>query len=1147
MSKLGVSTLFLLTFGLILPAQTTSTEVVGVVKDASGLAVPGAAVTLTRNETGETRRAVTNTEGLYSFPLIEPGNYRVAVQMTGFKATSITDINVQLQQRARVDVTLQVGEVSQSVEVVAEVRLLNTEDAAVGQSIETKRIIDVPVAYRNIGHLAVMVPGVTFGTRMGRTTGSTGRTSPSGTAVSLVAHGQTDQTQSLTLDGVDVKEPRYNTMTLTPSIDAIAEFRVQTAAYSAEYGLGGGAHVQVAMKSGTNAFHGSLYEFHRNSALDAEDYFLNFELAAGETRRNKNALRRHQFGTFLGGPVLLPGYNGRNRTFWSFNYEGRRELSESVATGWFPSNTMRAGNFSELLNPVDSSGRLIRQPILIYDPQTGSPFPGNVIPAMRINAGAKNLLPYLPAQQFQQRDPLDFTNRSALRLPVGQNAWFVRGDHNFTDKDRAFVRLAWDKQTWDTPTINPNFGLNFYNKPFSLASQWIHLFSPTVLNELRFGLLDTQFAALERRAGTGFDQNGLGIGIFKVDSPAGPRDLTPLESRIPLIEGLGTSFGDAYGGGIDDIRVYNFANHITVHKGAHGLKAGFEYRRTGMNRFAANYPGGRIGFSALESGHAFASLLLGYANYAETPEGLPLTQPRSNMFSLYVLDDWKITPTLTANIGLRYDHFGAPYDAGGFWRSFDFDRTFQTSTGQKIPTLYPDALGEPAAVPLWSFNERLLMPRIGLAWRPVNKWVLRAGSGWYASTPHFNNFTILNLMPPYSGSRQFNSVTDAAQQVPVTAAGQTITLTTRRFRPGSTPLELGPGLFGGSAGVNPENLWYVEKNRRNHNHWTWTFDVQRELPLGTALTIGYVGSKSSHLSGIIQNWNTAPPSSNTNFQANRPVQVFHDPLRPQVEVRQVGHLQAIVNGLNSFYHGLTISLDKRYSRGLAYGFYYVFSKATGESSGSQDGVPVQNPRDYHEGRGPLAFDRRHVAIGNFVYELPWLRNSKSVAGYIAGGWQINGIIAFRSGFPFTVTQADDLNTGGFTSVRPDRIADGRLDSPSRKLWFDPSAFRRVTCNIPGRQDRCHYGNSGIGILNGPWQRNTDLSVFKNFPVPVMEGATLQLRLEAFNALNSPYFGIPASVGFSSPNSIVPDAPRMGEIRSLEGPMRTIQLGIKLLW
>ncbi len=1139
--------LFVSILPLILMGQTTSTEVVGAVYDSSGASVAGADVTLTRVETGETRRAKTNAEGLYSFPLIEPGQYNVNVELSGFKPTSVRGVNVQLQQRARVDVVLEVGESSQRVEVTAEARLLNTEDAAVGQSIESKRVVEVPVAYRNVGHLAVMVPGVTFGTRMGRTTGSTGRTSPSGTAVSLVAHGQTDQTQSLTLDGIDVKEPRYNTMTLTPSLDAIAEFRVQTAAYSAEYGLGGGAQVQIAMKSGTNAFHGTVYEFHRNSALDAEDYFLNFELAPGEARKNKNALRRHQFGTFLGGPVLLPGYNGRNKTFWSFNYEGRREMSESVATGWFPSAAMRGGDFSQLLNPVDSSGKLVRQPIVIYDPQTGTPFPGNVIPPNRISTGAKNLLQYFPAQQFQQRDPLDFTNRDALRVPVEQNAWFVRADHNFSDKDRAFVRLAWDKQIWDAPTINPNFGINFNNKPFSFASQWIHIFSPFVLNEARFGFLDTQFSALERRAGTGFDQNGLGLGIFKVDSPSGKRDLTPLEARIPLIEGLGTQFGDAYGGGIDDIRVYNFSDHVTIQKGTHGIKTGFEYRRTGMNRFAANYPGGRIGFSALESGHAFASLLLGYPNFAETPEGLPLTQPRSNMFSLYVLDDWKISRTLTANIGIRYDHFGAPYDAGGFWRSFDFDRTYTASTGQVLPTLYPTVTGEAAATPLWSYNEKLIMPRVGLAWRPASGWVLRTGAGWYASTPHFNNFTILNLMPPYSGSQQFNQVTDASQPVAVTAAGQTFNLPTRRFRTGTTPLELGPNLFAGTAGVTPENLWYVEKNRKNHNHWTWSFDLQRELPLGTALTVGYVGSRSTDLSGIIQNWNTAPPSSNTNFQQNRPVQYFYDPLRPQIEVRQVGHLQAIVNGLNSFYHGMTVSLDKRYSHGLAYGFYYVLSKATGESSGSQDGVPVQNPRNYREGRGPLGFDRRHMLVGNFVYELPWLKTTKGFTGAVLGGWQINGMIAFRSGFPFTITQGDDLNTGGFTSVRPDRIADGRIDNPTRKLWYDPTAFQRVTCNIPSRQDLCHYGSAGVGILNGPWQRNMDLSLFKNFAIPPTESLKLQLRLEAFNALNTPYFGIPASVGFASVNSITPDAPRMGEIRSLEGPMRTVQLGIKLLW
>ena len=633
-----------------------------------------------------------------------------------------------------------------------------------------------------------------------------------------------------------------------------------------------------------------------------------------------------------------------------------------------------------------------------------------------------------------------------------------------------------------------------------------------------------------------------------VNSPTGPRALKIRETGIPLIEGLPTPFGDAYGGGVDDIRVYNVSDSLSLVRGNHSFKAGFEFRRSQMNRLAANYPHGRVGFSALESGNAFASLLLGYPNYAATPEGYPLTQPRSNALGIYLVDDWKITPTLTANVGIRYDRFGVPYDAGGFWRTIDFQRTFTTSTGAQIPTMYPAVLGSDAAVPLWNRDDRYFMPRVGLAWRPAQKWVVRTGSGWYAATPHFNNFTILSLVPPFSGSNQYSEVTDPYQTYPVVAGGTTTNLTTRGARAGTHVLELGPGLFSGTAAVAPEDLWYVQKDRKLASHWTWSFDIQRELPLGMALTLGYVGSKSSNLSGIVQNWNAAPPSSDTNYQIHRPYQFFNDPLRPSVPVRQFNALQAILSGANAFYHGATISIDKRFSSGLGFGVFYVYSKATGESGGSQDGLPIQNPHNFKEGRGPLPFDRRQNFVANFVYELPWLKTSKGLTGAVLGGWQVNGVVAYRSGFPFSVGQSDDLNTGGFTGVRPDRLADGRLDNGNRQLWFDPQAFRRVTCNIPSRPDLCHYGSSGVDILNGPSQKNTDLSMFKNFRIPGgPEEMRLQVRAEAVNALNTPYFGIPNSIGFLNSNSIVPDAARMGEIRTLETPMRTVQFGLKLTW
>jgi hypothetical protein len=469
-------------------AQTTATEIRGLVRDASGGAIVGAQVSLTRVATRTTARSTTNEAGLYVFPLIEPGEYRLEVEMAGFKPHTVSGVIIQFQQRARVDVQLEVGALAERIEVVGGLRLLETEEAAVGGNIESHRIVELPLPVRNIGQLAVLVPGVIFGGRMGATTGE-GGASPGGTSVALVARGQHEITQKITLDGVQAQESRSNTMSLMPSLDAIEEFKVQTAAYSAEFGLGGGAQVQVAMKSGTNEFHGSLYNFARNDAMDAEDYFLNLGLAPGEARRPKSRFRQQHFGAFLSGPVYLPGYDGRNRTFWSFNYEGRRRLTESTQTQWYPSEAMRGGDFSELMNPVDpNTGRAVRAPTLIYDFLTGDPFPDNIIPANRINAGARNLLQYIPARDFSQIDPLDFTNRKPVPTTITQNAWFVRADHNFSDKDRVFVRLAWDKQEQDSPEFNPNFGFTHLNDPWNLAAQWIHTVNPTILNEFRFGV-----------------------------------------------------------------------------------------------------------------------------------------------------------------------------------------------------------------------------------------------------------------------------------------------------------------------------------------------------------------------------------------------------------------------------------------------------------------------------------------------------------------------------------------------------------------------------------------------------------------------------------------------------------------------------------
>src|SRR5882724_11422689 len=391
-------------------AQTTATEILGVVTDSSGSVVAGAKITITRVATGQRLDRITNQSGEYTFPLIEIGEYTLRAEMQGFRSQAVTGLKVETQQKARVDVVLEVGAVTETVEVAAAGAVLETENSAVGQVIENKRVADLPLNGRNLIHLAAMVPGVQYGSRSGGADGQGGFPIPGG-GMSGISNGQREVHQSITLDGVESITPLYNITSFTPSIDAIEEFKVQTGSYSAEFGQSSGARVEVSLKSGTNQIHGTLYEFLRNDALDAENYFLNFQQPANTARLKKDRLRRNQFGTFLGGPLV------KNRTFWSFNFEERREKQEGVATAFWPNQDFRQGNFSALLTPAinPATGRLFRSPIAIYDPVTGTPIPSNIVPRTRLHPGAQNVIgKYLPAPDFQQTDILDFTARRTV-------------------------------------------------------------------------------------------------------------------------------------------------------------------------------------------------------------------------------------------------------------------------------------------------------------------------------------------------------------------------------------------------------------------------------------------------------------------------------------------------------------------------------------------------------------------------------------------------------------------------------------------------------------------------------------------------------------------------------------------------------------
>jgi hypothetical protein len=1134
-----------------------SQSIQGLVEDSTGAVVVGAKVTMTNMGTGVAQTANTNTAGLYNFVLVQVGNYEVKVEIQGFKTETVRNIRVETGAQVRQDFKLEVGAVTESVQVSANTVQLNTENATVGGVIENKRIVDLPINGRNMVGLAVLVPGVQFGERTGRGDGMGGFPIP-GSAFSVSANGQRETHQVVSLDGVDAKDPRINITNFVPSIEAIEEFKIQTNAFTAEFGFGGGANVQITMKSGTNALHGTFFEFVRNNIFDAEQYFLNFERPASLERLKQNTLRRNQFGFVLSGPVTIPKlYSGKNRTFWAFNTETRLDRVQVVQSANFAIDAFRRGDFSEIQRPtpIGVTGQF-RNPTIIFDPYTGVPFPNNVLPQARIHPGARNIInTYVPQPQFRLPDPLDNNATAAVPQPIDAKTYFTRIDHHFSDKDRVFGRLAWDRSGRTANNINPQFPVFVSSRVTNLATQWIHTFSPTMINELRFGFnVSNDLTSNPRTDNTSFDMDALGIGPFRVFSD-GNRKLTTREHGLPRLSGLPFAIGEnTNGNGYDEMDTLQMGNHISLFRGKHNIKVGGEIYYITMERGAANVEEGALGFSGNESGYALASFLLGLPNSSTSPEGLPLTFPRNTRLGGYFHDDWKVTPRITVSGGLRWDYIGAPYDSQGLWRTLDFPGDgagiagrgagFQIAGGTRIPGIAPAALGDAGAIPLFP-KQNFFMPRLGITFRPVDKWVIRTGAGLFDNINHLNTWTIFNLMPPKSGSLIFNAVTDVAQNIPVTGGtGQTVSLQTRIFRPGQPILTLNDPFLqaaGVSAAPRPVALNYVPPDYQHGSVWKWSFDIQRELPFNTAVTIGYVGSKGTHTGNSIGNYNQPSPSPDTNVQGRRPHQRFYDPAVPAAGVQTLSTIRYIDSYGESFHHGLQVKVERRFVRSVAGGLAYTWSKSHGDGeNGGQEGVSFQDPLNRKGSRGRYRFDQTQNMVANFVWELPG-KNIKGPARHFIGGWQSNGIISIRTGFPFTITQGGDINTGGPT--RPDQVGSPYVSNPSRARWFNPAAFSRVTCNVPDRLDLCRFGTNGYNTLSGPGQRNLDFSVFKNFPFK--EKFNIQFRAEAINATNTPYFGDPNGIGFTNVNQLTPDATRMGEVRGLRNPMRIMQFALKL--
>ncbi len=677
-------------------AQTNSTEILGVITDPNGGAVPAAAVEATKKSTGEKRSVVTDQEGRYTISNLQIGEYEIVVQATGFQRQRVPTLTLEIDQKARVDLQLKIGSVAETVEVNSAAPVLKTDDATVGEVVDHQRIVELPLNGRNFAQLAtIATPGV----RMGYQTFGGGER--------LYAAGQRENQNQFTLDGSVIQNNLINSVSFRPSIDAIEEFKVQTGNFSAEYGMFSGAQVTLSLRSGSNDIHVTLFEFLRNDVMDAKSFF---ERAADP----RAPLRRNQFGFVVAGPVLIPRvYNGKNKTFFMVNSEFLRNRQAGTGLLTVPTAAQRGGDLSNVKT-------------VIKDPISKLPFPGNIIPTNRIAPQATALLSFVPPGNTT--GTANYLSQS--KINADNNEFLTRLDHNFTDNDRLFGHFV--RQTNQTAT-RPDYPTNIQNEgtnDWNASIQETHLFSANAINEIRFG-----YTRLKLLQNNGF--SGTSFSILKTLGMVGfPED--SFTTGLPNVSVTGylslSSQGPLYQ--VDETA--QLADNFSLIRGAHALKFGADLRRGRIAREAANFPRASLSFTGDITGNALADFLLGYPRNVSGVENLSWAEARDWRMGFYAMDDWHVSNKLTLNLGIRYELNTVPIDPYGRLRTLN-----PKDPTQLIPGVYT------VAAP-FKGDHNDFAPRFGFAYRPFgNKTVFRGGYGIYYNANQLNNFTLLQSNPPY--------------------------------------------------------------------------------------------------------------------------------------------------------------------------------------------------------------------------------------------------------------------------------------------------------------------------------------------------------------------------------------------------------------
>jgi len=1077
----------LVLFSSAAPGQTTNATLVGDVIDPSRGAVAGATITVRNPATGLSRIVQTGELGSYRIWPLNPGTYEVSASMAGFKTKAQSNVVLEVAATVKVDFQLEVGDVTETVEVTGAAPLLQTQDASVGGTVTSNELARLPVNGRNYTRLILLMPGTSDRTRNQK------RGTISGTDLYSV-NGQRAQDNNFTVDGVDNNFMMMNSPGGSPAMDSIQEFRILNNT-SAEFGRSAGSNVNVAIKSGTRDLHGSAYEYLRNDKLDANDFFANRE------SRGKVPFRQNQYGFSLGGPVMVPKlYHGRERSFWFFNWEGfrrRRGATQIITT---PIPEQRRGDFSQ-------------QSRNIYDPYTSTlnadgtlnrqPFGNRIIPQARINPAVAFFLDTMMPAPNRPGLTNNFVNVEGLTND--RDAWNVRGDHTLGPKDNLFFRYSRQNVGQFNPAGNPNlYGTSRYDVR-NLATAWNHIFGPTSVLEVKFGYNEpaNPNATLNRKITREEFIDKTGLKMFQ-------RDV--LDRPIPEFNAVGEFAAGGFGERTTD-NVYQFIANYSQVMGRHSIKYGVNYSRRHFFTNTANPMNGNALFdrrltslfSDAASGHSTATMLLGAPTEIRRGQGNTLTQGRINADHFYIQDDWRVTSKLTINLGLRYEYNNAPYDItdrlGNLWvrRDPQTGRYFGTllwaginpeidpETGQRNLPPKTDRFGRA----LVQDDKNNFAPRLGIAYQLDNKTVIRTAYGVFYNSTFVQELQDLRKFWPFT-----------VQQVFVANTGT---------RPDLLITDQGPSFSNTSAiGGWPQN----PENRTPYSQ-QWNFTIQRQLMEDLTLDVGYVGSVNKKQVGY------------TAF--NSALRPGPGPVQPRRLLPDFSDLDGGSNAYSSNYNSLQVKAVKRFHRGLQVHANYTWGRAMDDQSSLAE-WKTQDPFNKRADYSRSSFDLRQIFQLAYIYDLPFGRNKKFGGGWnrgvnlLLGGWAVEGITRMQTGAPLNVLVGQDRANVGRTYQRPNVIRNPNNGPRTPDQWFDTGAFQL--------QPIYTYGNAGAFLVDTDGRHNWDLAFQKDFLLG--EGHKLEFRGEFFNISNTVKMGDPIN-NFSSS--------AFGQVRSAT-EARQIQFGLR---